>query len=401
VKHPVERRFRKAEVRAKSDGHIEGHASVFDQEYVLWDSASYRVVEVVKPGAFSRALKEKQDVRALNNHDPSQLLGRTSAKTLSLEEDDQGLYFDCDPPDTQIGRDVRTLIKRGDISGCSFGFTVGKDTVTETNDGQKTIRRREINEIRDLFDVSTVTYPAYEGTDVKARALELRSLFPAGVPASLSGAIPELRKDGDDDGDDKEQECRCRCRACYSAECDECEMHMKDCGDGDRCNHLVRSIQRGDTPTKRVDSEDLTAGCFIYVGDAAKPETWALPWKFKSEAKIKSHLRNGLARFGQTEKIPADKKAAAWKKLVRLCKRYGIAVSSEEAKSLGLTAEQRKELRSDSCDCVCPECLNGNCEECSDVNCSDANCDPADGDRFSHLSQEQAQARTRALELSL
>jgi Escherichia/Staphylococcus phage prohead protease len=401
VKHPVERRFRKTEVRAKSDGHIEGHASVFDQEYVLWDSASYRVVEVVKPGAFARALKEKQDVRALNNHDPSQLLGRTSAKTLSLEEDDQGLYFDCDPPDTQVGRDVRTLIQRGDISGCSFGFTVGKDTVTETNDGQKTIRRREINEIRDLFDVSTVTYPAYEGTDVAARSIELRSLFPSGVPASLAGAIPECRKDSDNDGDDDdvEQECRCRCRACYSGECEECDMHMQDCGDQERCNHLARSIQRGDAPTRRVDGEDLTAGCYIYVGDPAKPETWALPWKFKSQAKIKSHLRNALARFGQTQKIPADKKAAAWKKLVRLCKKYGIAVSDEEAKSLGLSVEQRKELRSGACDCVCPDCLNGDCENCSDVNCDDANCDH--GDRAGLLGQEQAKARARALKLSL
>jgi HK97 family phage prohead protease len=397
VKHPLERRFVRTEVRAKSDGHIEGHGAVFGEEYVLWDSASYRVVETIKAGTFARAIKEKQDVRSCFNHDPSQLLGRTSAKTLSIEEDDEGLYFDCDPPDTQVGRDVRTLVKRRDVTGCSFSFVVTKETVTEEKNGDKTVRRRQIEDV-DLFELGPVTFPAYEGTDVKARTKELRSLFPAGVPSCLVGAIPELRKDSDDDAE--EQDCRCACRACMSAECEECDMLMARCGDQQRCNHMARSVQRGDTPTKRVDGEDLTAGGFIYVGDAAKPETWSLPWKFKSEAKIKSHLRNALARFGQTQKIPADKKAAAWKKLVRLCKKYGIAVSDEESKSLGLSAEQRKELRgSGACDCICPECVNADCENCSDVNCDDENCDH--GDRAGLLSQEHAQARTRALKLSL
>jgi HK97 family phage prohead protease len=397
VKHPLERRFVKTEVRVKSDGHIDGHCAVFDQEYVLWDSASYRVVEIVKPGTFARAIKEKQDVRSCFNHDPSQLLGRVSAKTLSIEEDERGLYFDCDAPDTQVGRDVRTLVKRGDVTGGSFSFVVTKETVTEEKTGDKTVRRREIQDV-DLFEGGPVTWPAYEGTDVNARTrFEMRSLFPAGVPSSLAGAIPELRKEGDDG--DEEQECRCPCRACMSAECEECEMHMARCGDQERCNHAMRSIQRGDAPTKRVDGEDLTAGCFIYVGDASKPETWALPWKFKSEAKIKSHLRNALARFGQTQKIPSDKKAEAWKKLVRLCKKYGIAVSDEESKSLGLSAEQRKDLRAGACGCTCPECLNGECKDCSDVNCDDANCDHAD--RAGLMSQEQAKARAQAAQASL
>lgn len=380
----IERRFVSgAEVRAKDDGHIDGHAAVFDQEYVMWDSDSYRVVEKVKPGTFERALKEKQDVRALYNHDANQVLGRTTAKTLSMKEDDQGLYFDCAPPDTQVGRDVVTLVKRGDISGCSFAFSVTGETVTEEKIGKQVVRTREISDV-DLYDVGPVTYPAYTGTDVNARSFELRSvMFPAGVPASVLKLIPELRASSSD-----EEACRCRCRACFSSECDECEMHMVGCGDDSRCDHSMSRAARSsrdDKPTKRVDSEDLTSDCFIYVGDAQKPATWSLPWKFKTAAKIKSHLRNALARFNQTEKIPADSKAGAWKKLVRLCKKYGIKVTDDEAKSCSLTAEQCANLRDTigggkNCECDCPECLVGDCEHCSEPDCEDDQCNHDGGD---------------------
>ena len=403
----MERRFiRGAEIRTKGDGHIEGHAAVFDQEYVLWDSPSYRVVETVKPGAFKRALKEKQDVRALFNHDPNHLLGRTSSKTLSLEEDKSGLYFDCEPPDTQLGRDIRTLVDRGDLNGCSFAFSVSKEVVTEEKNGEQVIRRREIHEVDPLYDVGPVTYPAYEGTDVNARSIELRAeMFPAGVPESVLALVPELR--ASDSHDNVEQECRCGCRACMSAECDECEMHMATCGDKQRCDHSSarsRSDVRADgKKTRRVDGEDLPASAHLYVGDPDKPETWSLPWKFSSEAKTKRHLRNALARFNQTEKIPADKKAGVWKKLVRLCKKYGITVSDEEQKSLGLTAEQRLSIGGGlNCQCPCAECQVGDCGNCSNSDCDDDECnheDDGDGDddRSAALAEMDARLRLAGL----
>jgi len=379
----IERRFVKgAEIRAKDDGHIEGHAAVFDQDYVLWEMPGYRVVERVKQGAFSRALKEKHDVRCLFNHDPNQLLGRTAAGTMTLKEDNLGLSYDTELPDTQLGRDLPVLIKRGDVTGSSFAFTVTKETITEEKKGDMTVRTRQIEDV-DLYDASPVTYPAYTGTDVNARALELRGqMFPAGVPNSVLKLVPQLRADGD------QQECNCGCRACFSADCDECEMNMADCGDEENCDHSMSRAARSaraDAPTKRVAGEDLTSGAFIYVGDAQKPDTWALPWKFKSAAKIKSHLRNALARFNQTSKIPADSKAGAWKKLVRLCKKYGIKVTDEESKSLVLTAEQRESLRDTigggkDCECDCPECLVGDCEHCSEPDCEDDDCNHDGGD---------------------
>jgi HK97 family phage prohead protease len=381
----IERRFLKAaEIRATDDKRIAGHAAVFDEEYVLWDSDSYRVVEIVKPGTFTRALKEKHDVRCLFNHDPNQLLGRTAAGTMKLKQDDDGLYFDTELPDTQLGRDVLTLVKRGDVSGASFAFTVTAETIREEKVNGKTVRTRQIEDV-DLYDASPVTYPAYTGTDVSARSIEMRAaMFPAGVPASVLELVPDLRN-----ADDDSQACRCGCRACMSAECDECEMHMANCGDKTRCDHSMSrsAAARGDKPTKRVDGEDLTSGAFIYVGDAEKPATWALPWKFSTDAKTKSHLRNALARFNQTQKIPADSKAAAWKKLVRLCKKYGIKVTDDESKSWAFSPEQRADVDGTvggglNCECDCAECMVGDCENCSESECDDEGCDH--GDRSMH-----------------
>jgi HK97 family phage prohead protease len=186
-------------MRATTDGHITGHAAVFNQEFVLWDDESLSVVETVKPGTFSRALREKQDVRALFNHEPNNLLGRTKASTLALKQDSIGLYFDIEPADTQTARDVYTLVKRGDITGCSFAFTVTKENVTELKKSGKIVRRREIEDV-DLFDVGPVTYPAYSGTDVNARSMELRAMmFPEGVPASVLRLVPNFRRQPDVD----------------------------------------------------------------------------------------------------------------------------------------------------------------------------------------------------------
>jgi HK97 family phage prohead protease len=341
----IERRFvQGAEVRAAQSGHIEGHAAVFNEEYVLCDYPDFRVVETIKPGTFSRSISEKQDVRGLFNHEASQLLGRTTAGTLTLKEDQRGLQFDCDPPDTQVGRDVRTLIQRKDITGCSFAFKVTKQTRTEEELNGKTTVRRTIEDV-DLYDVGPVTYPAYTGTDIAAR--ELRAVFADAVPEKLMQHLPELRDAGDtpsDDGDgdndnDKEdqmEECSCRCRACYDQDCEECDEYMATCGDAERCNGQMRSLRAkrdNEKKTKRVDGEDLTAAAFAYVGDAGDTSTWKLPIKFSSEEKTKAHIRNALARFNQTQGIPATEKPKVLAKITAAAKANGIHVAGDEKKS--------------------------------------------------------------------
>jgi HK97 family phage prohead protease len=101
------------------------------------------------------------------NHDLSNILGRTKSKTLRLSADVTGLRYEIDLPNTTLGRDVGELVARGDVTGSSFAFSVraNGDNVTRTKEG---IYVRSINAV-DLFDVSPVTVPAYDGTSVQAR----------------------------------------------------------------------------------------------------------------------------------------------------------------------------------------------------------------------------------------
>ena len=152
------------ETREDEDGNskIRGHAAVFNEEADIW---GFR--EKVAPGAFKDSIKV-DDVRALFNHDPNFVLGRNTAGTLTLKEDKQGLAIEIDPPDTQFARDLQVSIRRGDISQMSFGFNVLEE---EWKDGGDDPDLRTLNKVR-LFDVSPVTFPAYEGTDVAVRSHE-------------------------------------------------------------------------------------------------------------------------------------------------------------------------------------------------------------------------------------
>lgn len=149
------------ELRASADGKsISGYAAVFDSP----SSDLGGFTEVIKPGAFARCIRDRQDVRCLFNHSPNHVLGRTASGTLELHEDSQGLFFKCSLPKTALASDLRESIARGDVSGCSFGFSVHEDNWPSGD-------RRELLDIGTLYDVGPVTFPAYEGTNVAARSL--------------------------------------------------------------------------------------------------------------------------------------------------------------------------------------------------------------------------------------
>ena len=155
------------ELRAGGDDEtmtIVGYAAKFDRE--SQDLGGF--VEVIRAGAFTRAVKE-DDVRALLNHDPNFVLGRTKSGTLRLSEDETGLRIEIDVPDAQWARDLYRSIERGDIDQMSFAFGVIKDAWTRRED-ETPDTLRELLDVR-LFDVSPVTYPAYEDTEVGVRSV--------------------------------------------------------------------------------------------------------------------------------------------------------------------------------------------------------------------------------------
>lgn len=168
----------RVERRDGAPAKLVGYAAIFNE--LSEDLGGFR--EKIVPGAFRKAVAE-DDIRALFNHNPDHVLGRTKSGTLRLTEDDKGLRMEVDLPDTQVARDLAVSIERGDITGQSFAFRVrpGGQSFDQDKDG-KTIRT--LSDVA-LYDVGPVVYPAYLKTEIS-----LRSLQDAGIGAgSHAGAI--------------------------------------------------------------------------------------------------------------------------------------------------------------------------------------------------------------------
>jgi HK97 family phage prohead protease len=120
-------------------------------------------VEIIAPNAFSEHLSLNElDVKALYEHDRKLLLGRTTSGTLTIQEDNQGLLVEIDPPDTQTARDLLVSIERGDISGMSFGFITEVDEWDYSRDpALRTVIKAK------LLEVTVTSDPAYKQTDVQ------------------------------------------------------------------------------------------------------------------------------------------------------------------------------------------------------------------------------------------
>lgn len=176
-----ERRALPLEIRTKGR-RLVGYAATFNNEADIGG----RFRETIAPGAFSQSIRSDKDVLALVDHDPGKVLARTRSGSLQLSEDDRGLAFDIQLPDTQAGNDVLALAERGDLGGMSFGFTA----VDEMRDGDL----RELRAVT-LHEISVVlAWPAYEGTVVDARMHVGQCPTPFSAYAERTIKILELSK---------------------------------------------------------------------------------------------------------------------------------------------------------------------------------------------------------------
>ncbi len=158
-----QRTFATCELRAESSGTIRkltGYAARFNE--LSEDFGGLR--ERIAPGAFRDSLNG--DVRALWNHDTNIVLGRTTAGTLKVREDERGLFVEILPPDTEQVRGMLESIRRGDVTQMSIGFRVEDDGEAWSREGDTTIRT--LTRLR-LYEVSPVAFPAYPTTSVEAR----------------------------------------------------------------------------------------------------------------------------------------------------------------------------------------------------------------------------------------
>lgn len=197
------------EKRAEGDAETErivGHGVVYEQVTELFPG----YLEVIHKGAGAKTLKEA-DVRGLFNHSPDYVLGRTKSKTLALREDGEGLAYEIDPPTTRTIEDlVLEPMRRGDLDGSSFAFRATRED-EETLENGATLRH--IREF-ELYDVSVVTFPAYEGAgaglrtqlrnaisvgraarDDLGRILRASGLTAAEIRATMESVIEDLGKD--------------------------------------------------------------------------------------------------------------------------------------------------------------------------------------------------------------
>ena len=148
------------EVRAEGDGMtFTGYASVFNSP--SQDLGGF--IEYVAPGAFKRSLQSRNEVKLLWNHDAGEPLASLRGGSMQLVEDDRGLKVTATLPQTSRGRDVAELLRTNVIDSMSFGFNVIKDTWSR--DGQT----RTLDSVR-LFEVSIVSFPAYEATTATVRS---------------------------------------------------------------------------------------------------------------------------------------------------------------------------------------------------------------------------------------
>ena len=159
----IEKRAATVEAAQEESRMISGYAAVFDSDSE--DLGGF--TERIERGAFAEAIKVS-DVRALFNHDNNMILARTASGTLRIYEDERGLKYEFEAPNTNVGNDVLEMIKRGDISQSSFGFTVEQDSWAK-RDGTT---YRTIKKVKQLYDVSPVTFPAYPEASVAVRKLE-------------------------------------------------------------------------------------------------------------------------------------------------------------------------------------------------------------------------------------
>ena len=167
----------RTEFQTREDGGnrtIEGYFAVFNSIYEIAPG----MTESVERGAFSRSITG--DIRALTNHDTTLVLGRTKAHTLELREDEHGLWgkISINPNDVDA-MNLYERVKRGDVDQCSFGFEIVEQETEFRDDGSIHWTIKDVN----LFEVSACTFPAYQETNIAARASEKNAMLKREVEA--------------------------------------------------------------------------------------------------------------------------------------------------------------------------------------------------------------------------
>lgn len=159
-----------AEVLAPSEDEklVRGYATTFDEPYLLYSDGDYQLWEVVDRNAFDKT--DVSDVIMQYDHE-GRVFARTKNGTLTLAADEHGLLIEANLGGTAIGRELYEEIKGGYTNKMSFGFTVRGDVWDRRMENGIEISTRRITDIGKLYDVSAVSIPANDATEISARSL--------------------------------------------------------------------------------------------------------------------------------------------------------------------------------------------------------------------------------------
>jgi len=196
----IERRFTRTDPGGGIGANISGFANTMTGTAARFGVLSHPLdgfFERIKYGAFTRSIQSDRDCICNINHNNDRILGRRKNGTLALHEDDRGLQFRCELPDTSDGRDIAELLKLQTMNECSFAFTVDDDSWdNETDSDGRSMVVRTLRSVN-LMDVSVCASPAYPGTSAglanayspQAMGRSERDLFPEGMPVEMRSRI--------------------------------------------------------------------------------------------------------------------------------------------------------------------------------------------------------------------
>ena len=160
----------RCELRSENGGrHISGKAISFDTQ-----SNDIGFIEILHRGCISQELIDSSNIVFLYNHDYNQVIARANKGkgTLNIDLRDDGVYFDLEVPNTTMGNDLLENIRLGNITQCSFGFRYSNEEGAYKDEKIGDVWYRNVYKIGELYDLSAVTYPAYDDTYVNARMQE-------------------------------------------------------------------------------------------------------------------------------------------------------------------------------------------------------------------------------------
>ena len=308
----------RCELRSENGGrHISGKAISFDTQ-----SNDIGFIEILHRGCISQELIDSSNIVFLYNHDYNQVIARANKGkgTLNIDLRDDGVYFDLEVPNTTMGNDLLENIRLGNITQCSFGFRYSNEEGAYKDEKIGDVWYRNVYKIGELYDLSAVTYPAYDDTYVNARMQE-RSKMEDKLKETeeIQKKVSEEKKEDEKMSDERACEKNPDERA-SEKNSDEKEINNEDntkseeeMSDEEKSEEEMSDEKDSDTDDKMSDKEDKDSDSEKDTKDVSKTDSKdekrnenKKSYKMKKKNIILSEIRSALNSAEHKVTLPAE-----------------------------------------------------------------------------------------------